>query len=306
MNIGWLIRVGGIFGSVRESVEIGNALMRIGHKFTMYTDDGKDLGWLPNTLGWKHTNDLKTDKLDVLVWSDSPDDPYFDIFKKADAKVKSFCVMGFSPEACTDVFLGPRHHELVKNYWTLCDGPWQIEYISKYTDNCGEAMGGVNTAMFRPIDTPQVHSVIWSGDPRERKGGDMVRDAIWGLNANHYSKKRIAQKDLAEFICRAPIFADGHKRGGWANPVLEAMACGRAVVCTDTECNSDFAVHEFNCLKANTAKDMREAIERLTKDVELRKTLSINARGTALEWDYDRVAPDLAEAMERRLKLTQE
>ena len=48
MTIGFLIRTGGIFGSVREVIENGNVLTDLGHDVTIYTDHGKDLGWLPN------------------------------------------------------------------------------------------------------------------------------------------------------------------------------------------------------------------------------------------------------------------
>lgn len=303
MKIGWMIRAGGIFGSVREAVETGNALMCLGHSFTMYTDEGKDLSWLPNALSWKNTHDAAVDDLDVLIWSDTPDNPYWQAFHRSPAKLKAFCVMGFDPIQCLpEMFLSPRHHELVTNFWTICDGPWQLPYIRRYTENCGPAIGAVNATMFRPVDVGPSADVIWSGDPRARKGGDLVKEAIRGLKSDSYSKKGIKQNDLAAFICKAPIFVDGHNRGGWCNPVLEAMACGRAVVCTDTHCNSDFAEHGYNCLKANTAQGLRDHIETLRADDELRKRLAANALQTARRWTYDAMAVRLEAAMMERLK----
>lgn len=302
MKIGWMIRAGGIFGSVREAIEIGNALTRIGHEFTMYTDEGRDLLWLPNTLQWRFTNEVTQDDLDVLIWSDSPDDPYWAAFHKSKAKLKGYCVMGFDPAHCTpEQFLSPRHHELLNNFWTLYDGAWQGEYIANYTTNHGPDIGGVNTSMFRPVEQEPSADVIWSGDPRPRKGGDMVKEAIRGLKSDFYSKKRIKQEDMAAFICKAKIFVDGHNRGGFCNPVLEAMACGRAVVCTETPCNSDFAVHGYNCLQSNTPQGIRDHIERLREDPALLQSLAQNALITARAMTYDDRAIWLEMAMKERL-----
>lgn len=300
-----MIRAGGIFGSVREAVELGNAMMRLGHEFIMYTDEGKDLGWLPNTLTWRHTNDARMDELDCLIWSDSPDDPYWQVFHESRAKLKGFCMMGFDPnKADRDVFLSPRHDELVENFWILADGQWQLRYISRFTDNYHtHGIGGVNTQMFRPVPAEEKYNVIWSGDPRPRKGGDTVIKAVEGLNVGSYSKKRVKQEDMAAFICQAPIFVDGHNRGGWANPVLEAMACGRAIVCTETECNSNFCIPEINCLQVAVGDHvgMRSQIDRLMKDKGLRADLSSSALAMARSLTYDKAADRLRFAILERL-----
>jgi hypothetical protein len=304
-----MIRAGGIFGSVREAVELGNAMMRLGHEFIMYTDEARDLGWLPNTLAWRHTNDAKTDDLDCLIWSDSPDDPYWQVFHESRAKLKGFCMMGFDPNDVIwtfekEQFLSPRHDELVKDFWILADGQWQLRYVSCFTDNYHTyGIGGVNTEMFRPVPADQKFDVIWSGDSRPRKGGDTVIKAIDGLSAGSYSKKKIKQQDMAAFICQAPIFVDGHNRGGFCNPVLEAMACARAVVCTETECNSNFCIPEINCLQVPVGDHvgMRQAIDRLMNDKHLREDLSIAALKMAQSMTYDKVADRLRFAILERL-----
>lgn len=298
-----MIRVGGIFGSVRESIEIGNALMRRGHSFTMYTDEGRDLGWLPNTLSWKLTEDCIKDGLDCLFWSDTPDDRYYNAFQASDANVKSFCMMGMDPDLAEQSLGTGRLGSIIKENWIIADGAWQLPYISRYTDDYGPAVGGVNTKQFRPVDVPIEVDAVWSGDLRERKGGITVVNALKGLSKDSYSRKRIKQEDLAAFICKAPVFVDGHKRGGWGNPIMEAMACGRGVVCTDTHCTSDFAVHGVNCLKVpvGDAQGMRDAIELLRREPELLANISKEAIKTAQGYDYDRVVIPLESAIAERL-----
>jgi len=303
VKIGWLIRVGGIFGSTRESIEIGNAFMRRGHSFTMYTDEARDLGWLPNTLSWKVTEDAAKDDLDCLFWSDTPDDRYYNAFQASKAKVKSFCMMGMDPALAKESIGSGRLGSIIRENWIIADGAWQLPYISMFTDNFGPSMGGVNLKQFRPVDVPQAVDVVWSGDSRERKGGITVIAAIKGLNADSYFRKRVPQDQLSAFICKAPIFVDGHKRGGHCNPVLEAMACGRAVVCTDTPCNSDFAEHGYNCLKVPVGdhKAMRAAIEQLMAYPAVAAQLMENALSTAQDYDYDKVVIPLEEAIKSRL-----
>lgn len=192
MNIGWLIRAGGIFGSVREAMETGNALTRRGHSFTMYTDEGKDLKWLPNTLKWKHTKFAATDPLDVLIWSDNPDEPYRSVFERSRAPLKAYCMMGFDPANKFTSIL----RDLMDRHWFIMDGNWQREHLTKYCKRLGPAIGGVNLTMFRPVKTPYEWDVVWSGDTRDRKGGKYVLEAIEGMNAGNYFKKKIPQSEL--------------------------------------------------------------------------------------------------------------
>lgn len=309
MDIAWLIRVGGIFGSVREAIEVGNALMRLGHTFTMYTDEGRDLGWLPNTLTWRHTRDLIADRHDVLFWSDTPDDPYWEVFQWSQATIKAYCFMGFNPQDAlkiqeiTGKFISPRHHQLITDgTWILYDGAWQGDHLP--VADHGPAIGGINLDQFGPRDVPITADIVWSGDPRPRKGGDLIREALQGsgYTVATYFKKRIPQDQLAAFICSAPIFIDGHHRGGWCNPVMEAMACGSAIVCTDTPCNSDFTRHNENCLLVNNAAEMRAAIDQLMIDPQLRDRLGTAAMATAREHTYDIVAARLHTAITKRVE----
>lgn len=301
LRIGWMIRHAGVFGSVREAVELGNALVQRGHSFTLFTEDGKPCTWLPNNISFAPISTLGDTMLDALFWSDMPNvDAHYQAFKVCCATTKAFCVMGFNPDTdALETFGTARHHEIISKHWTIADGAWQLSFLSRYAPVVGPAIGGVNLQQFRPHDVPRKHDVIWSGDRRDRKGGSQVVKATIGLNTDSYSGHRLSQEDLAPFICSAPIFADGHKRGGHCNPVLEAMACGRAVVCTDTWCNSDFTKHGVNCLKVpvGDAKAMRSAIDSILNDDDLRALISAGALATAQEFSYHIRAAELEAAI---------
>ncbi|MFA1610457.1 glycosyltransferase family 4 protein [Halobellus rubicundus] len=76
--------------------------------------------------------------------------------------------------------------------------------------------------------------------------------------------------------------------------VLEAMACGKAVVLRDIPVFEEFYTHGHDCLKCETEAEFREAVERLAEDPELRERLGENARETAREHSLDRVGEQLA------------
>jgi glycosyltransferase involved in cell wall biosynthesis len=80
--------------------------------------------------------------------------------------------------------------------------------------------------------------------------------------------------------------------------VLEAMACGKAVVLRDIPVFDEFYTHGEDCLKCDTMDEFRDALARLADDEALRERLGENARETATEHSLDRVGERLTDAYE--------
>ncbi|WP_411963089.1 glycosyltransferase family 4 protein [Haloferax sp. YSMS24] len=83
--------------------------------------------------------------------------------------------------------------------------------------------------------------------------------------------------------------------------VLEAMACGKAVVLRDIPVFEEFYTHGHDCLKCETDEEFVRALELLENDPDLRKRLGENARETAAEHSLERVGDRLVETYEDAL-----
>ncbi|WP_418771321.1 glycosyltransferase family 4 protein [Halorientalis halophila] len=75
--------------------------------------------------------------------------------------------------------------------------------------------------------------------------------------------------------------------------VLEAMACGKAVVLRDIPVFEEFYTDGEDCLKCETRAEFREALDRLAANPDLRERLGENARETAAEHSLERVGEEL-------------
>ncbi|WP_458204722.1 glycosyltransferase family 4 protein [Haladaptatus sp. NG-SE-30] len=76
--------------------------------------------------------------------------------------------------------------------------------------------------------------------------------------------------------------------------VLEAMACGKAVVLRDIPVFDEFYTHGEDCLKCETEAEFRRALELLAQNPDLRDRLGENAKETASEHSLERVGEQLA------------
>lgn len=83
--------------------------------------------------------------------------------------------------------------------------------------------------------------------------------------------------------------------------VLEAMACGKAVVLRDIPVFEEFYTHGHDCLKCETDEEFVRALKLLENDPDLRQRLGENARETAAEHSLDRVGDRLVETYEDAL-----
>lgn len=77
---------------------------------------------------------------------------------------------------------------------------------------------------------------------------------------------------------------------------LEAMSLGLPTILSDLPCFGDYAQNQFNCIQfqlgKNEVEECRQAIERICCDLNFRKYIADNARGTAQNFSVGQIAAE--------------
>ena len=98
-----------------------------------------------------------------------------------------------------------------------------------------------------------------------------------------------SNEEVNKLYNQATIFVQTSRHEGFSLPILEAMAAGCPVICTDAHGNRDFCMDEKNCLMVDhdRAEDLSKAIDRLMKNKKLREKLSGAGLQTAKEYRWE-------------------
>jgi glycosyltransferase involved in cell wall biosynthesis len=271
-----------IYGGVRRYLEIGNALVKRGHLFTLFTPAGERPGWIAfegRTLPFAA---IAAHEFDIGLCGEYSILPEFDSLR-ARAKFFYFVLEGHRLEK--KVARG-RYHFLGSSEG-ICR---RIE--RKYGVRCARAPGGVDPKVFYPapreISRPQdgtqpqerpsvslaareFNILCYGRIYKRRKGVRHVIRAAEGLRRRYPGVRLIffdslvgadrrdprpliktsvpfefhlnlPQDRMAWLFSRADAFVSAERRAGWANTAAEAMACRLPVVCTPSG-SRDFAIH---------------------------------------------------------------
>lgn len=98
---------------------------------------------------------------------------------------------------------------------------------------------------------------------------------------------------------QAAIFIGTSDLEGWGLPILEAMACGQAVACTDNKGYLEIAQHEENALvsKVGDAESLARNILTLISNDDLREFLALAGHNTAQHYSLSHSCKDFAECL---------
>ncbi len=324
LKIAFITPTIGTFGAIREVVEVSNVLIGKGHKVYIYHPEGGECKWLKCLAECRKLNSISFDSFDVLIGILDWQPELYTDFLHTKSTIKAICLLGFEPteqmaQALRGETASPDKAQrmildsIQKKFLILADSSWQVEWIKKNVGYAaGPAFGGINLSMFYPSKAakPQEEiKIIYSGDPRERKGTDTVETAIETIRKTYsgpkkiifdsYWGKKFPQHLLVDFIQKGDIFLDGHRRAGWCNPVAEAIACGCVPVCTNIGASRDFALNRETALvvEMNDPQAMALAAIELIDDEELRKKLAENGLNHIQKFSYDNVVPVLEKVL---------
>jgi glycosyltransferase involved in cell wall biosynthesis len=170
LDIGALVPSIGVFGGVRRFIEIGNELVRRGHRYVLYHPTGEQPDWLPFKGETKPLSALDDSRHQVLICNDPP---LLDRFEKARADVKLFY---FALENIKNErsIAGHSGWHILANSTGLCR-----RLRRKYRITVHPVIGGINLDTFKPRPEGLLTSAMQDKIKGERKD-DFFRVLTFG------------------------------------------------------------------------------------------------------------------------------
>lgn len=316
MILGVLLPHTKLYGGVKRFLELGNIFVAKGHRFIVFTPDGKGPSWFDYKGETATFDDVGVMELDAL-WTTT---------------VK-FMPMVLSSKARHKIFYHVRKNEKVKHLMKnpevevfACSTNVYDYDLKKYGRKAFKAIGGVTVSSYKPKqDYSLGHRpfvVMAYGRLAERvKGTHYVVSACEKLYAKGYDIKLLlfdtpideaCRKKIEAFTCKCPfefvldhpfnrnselfnradcfVSAENPKYSGWNNTVAEAMACGLPVV-TSKAGTLDLIKDGQNGIRsARWCFCFVRHIKELYADEALRRKYGTAARRDIMEFDWSVVA----------------
>ena len=110
----------------------------------------------------------------------------------------------------------------------------------------------------------------------------------------------LPRPDVVDFYAAADVYVSPSREDSFGLPVAEAMACGLPVITSVFAGVADYiedGLDGFALREPRDAKTLRQLIERLQREPDLRRNLGEAAAKKAMEWDWDRSAEKLWELL---------
>ena len=316
MILGVLLPHTKLYGGVKRFLELGNVFVSKGHRFIVFTPDGKGPDWFDFKGEMDTFGNIGSVELDAL-WTTTV---------KLMPKV-------LASKARHKIFYHVRKSDDVRKIMKNPDAEVfacstnVYEYdLKKYGRTAFKAIGGVTLANYRPktdykvADRPFV--VMAYGRIVERvKGTHYVVSACERLYAKGLSIKLLlfdtpvddgAARRIKAFSCKCPFeFVTGHpfdrnselfnradcfvsaenpRYSGWNNTVAEAMACALPVITTKAGTLDLIRDGENGIRSARWVFCFARHIKTLYGSEELRRKYGKAGRTTIMEYDWSVVA----------------
>ena len=308
-----------LYGGIRRVLEFSNRFTDRGETVTIYHPSGRPCEWMECRATFRPLDELGRSPHDVVIFNNPPDYVWA---RRARASLKVFYILElydrdrllrFDPK-----IFWPRKGRMLAlkralqmPFLMVANASWIQQWLREHMRlDVGLQFGGLNTELFHPgarTRGGESFRILCSGDPREHKGTATVMDAVERVRRERaveiatYHGKGIPQSGMAAVYGAADLFVDAQWHAGWNNPVIEAMACGTPVVCTDIGGVRDFAFHEKTALLVppRDPDALAASIRRMMDDAALRDRLAANALDTVKRFDWDRAADDFLDLLYR-------
>jgi len=165
MNIAALLPHVEVFGGVRRTIEVGNALARRGHRFVLFTPAGETPDWLSFSGEMRRFEELPAGEFDVGLCGEYSILPRFESLR-ARAKFFYFVLEGHKEERA----VARSGYHLLGCSEGICR---RIE--RKYHVPCFRAPGGINREIFYPPARPRASESGANGRTEDQPASSRAR-----------------------------------------------------------------------------------------------------------------------------------
>lgn len=311
----------GVFGGVRRFIEIGNELVRRGHRFAIYHPGGIRPTWTRFDGDVCALDELVDARHDVVLCNDPE---LHERFRDVVAAVRIFY---FALEGIRN------ERQIVRSGWTLAANSESMHrYLRRmHGVDVHRIVGGVDLELFQPQDVARDESeyriLVFGRVSRRRKGVDLARRAVEGFAGReprvklvlfdhvgagsendpreefrtrvpHEWHVNLPQSELPRLYSSCDLFVSAEKKAGWTNTVAEAMACGLPVVCTRSG-TLDLAVHRETAwvVRLRHSWFLRRGIAALHGNAALAERLRDSALSRVAAFGWPRVVDQLLDVV---------
>jgi glycosyltransferase involved in cell wall biosynthesis len=308
----------GVGGGHRVVFEHLEELAARGHEVQLFTLDGPP-DWYPLTVPVRVFDEYPDlvralrgeDAIKVATWWNTASP----VFR---ASVARGVPVYFVQDIETSYY--PDHEEMRsavlasyrEEFRYLTTSGWNVEQLRELGHEAAAVAPGIDLESFRPLGLERAErQVLAVGRTHPLKNFPLTRDAwralpeprpellLFGVEPKVAPRgaryvERPSDAELNELFNRCTLFVQTSRHEGFCLPLLEAMATGAPVVCTDADGNRDFCEHERNCLIAESAPEaVAAAIARLLGDPALRARLGEAGIETARRYAWEPLIDEL-------------
>jgi hypothetical protein len=291
MKIGFIEPGLHVCGGIRRIVETATRLVSFGHEVIVFTPKGSRCTWLPFTATPKRLDDIKREPLDVVIFNLAEQYKHALVSK---AKKKAFWVL--APEALYKIPDIPLK-ALQQPFYFIANSEFTVDYIKQRRPDLKQEIpiipGGINPQHFRYLpEIQKIYDVMYYGSARPWKGATIVENAIRSTGGNLKVMKmeglNTPQTRMYLLYNQASCYVSAGQIEGFGFPILEAMACGCPVICTDDGGSRDFVKDGHNALVVlRSSTGISNGIKRMLGNTELRRKLRNNGLATVAGDKYN-------------------
>ncbi len=200
-----------------------------------------------------------------------------------------------------------------KEFRNITISPYNLDELNAIGLTATIIPCGYNDKLYRPLNTIERKDDVLLGVGRTffQKNFELTYEAwnsiqnnkpdMWLYGFEPELAKRNPQKityferpsneKVNEIFNEATMFVQTSRHEGFCLPILEAMAAGCPVICTDAHGNRGFCFDGKNCLivEQDNPEDLRKAIEKLMNNKDLRTKLANEALETVKDYKWNAI-----------------